>query len=205
MKLSFTSAILAFAASAVNAQDNYQTGPFALHITGKTNSSIDGYVSACHAGAAIEALCYAEGPAPTGRSLASTSFFFNYTGYQDVGGAQVGVVYWNLPLGNQSVPEPLRFIYAPNSNVAAPMFYPSEDSTLVGFDADDKLFTYNYYDDSTFVPGVRPDAGESKAYYNWYLCWQYLSGYYYQSVGWSTTLPPQNPTCQAIDITQVLL
>jgi hypothetical protein len=41
MKFSLSTAIFALTASAVNAQTN-QTGPFLLHITGKTNSSING-------------------------------------------------------------------------------------------------------------------------------------------------------------------
>jgi hypothetical protein len=164
-----------------------------------------GYISACHAGAAIEGLCYGAGPAPTGDSLTSSSFYFNYTGYEDVDGADVGIVSWNLPSGNVSFPEPMRFIYTPNSNVAAPMFWPDDSGTLVGFDSKGKLFTYSYYDDSTFLPGVQPDSSTPKAYYNWFLCWEYFTGYYYNAVGWATTLPPQNPTCEAIEITQILL
>lgn len=41
---------------------------------------------------------------------------------------------------------------------------------LVGFDADNKLFGYMYYDDSTFTPGTNPvPNGDGKAYYQWYV------------------------------------
>lgn len=92
----------------------------------------------------------------------------------------------------------MTFTYVPNSNVAAPLFG-FEYGTSVGFDNDGKLFTYAYYDDSTFVPQQQPVTGHF-AYYQWFICWQYLTGYYYQSVGWAMTLPPQNPTCEPVEI-----
>jgi hypothetical protein len=37
----------------------------------------------------------------------------------------------------------------------------------------------------------------------WYVCWQYFTGYYYQSVGWTQVGAPHNPTCEPVDITKV--
>ncbi|KAI0010288.1 hypothetical protein F4779DRAFT_578281 [Xylariaceae sp. FL0662B] len=206
MRFHLPAVLLGLAASA-SAQDTNQTGPFYLHITGQGNSSIDGYAASCHAGAAIEGLCYAEGPRPDSTSF---EYYFNYTGSTTVGDSNVGIISWHLPVvinGTQTqVPQTLNFQYQPSTNVAAPMFGIGTYSggTSVGFDADGKLFTYTYYDDSTFVPGQNPTpTGEAKALYQWFVCWQYFTGYYYQSVGWAQSLPPHNPTCEPVDITQV--
>lgn len=40
---------------------------------------------------------------------------------------------------------------------------------------------------------------------NWAVCWQYFTGYYYQSVGWVTEGAPHNPTCEPATITKVRL
>ncbi|KAI1085828.1 hypothetical protein F5B20DRAFT_519946 [Whalleya microplaca] len=206
MRFYLPSVLLGLVAS-VSAQDTSQDGPFYLHITGQSNSTIDGYAASCHAGAAIEGLCYAEGPQPSGYSY---EYYFNYTGSTQVGGSNVGVVSWHLPINindtQSDLPQTINFQYQQNSNIAAPMFGLGSVSggTSLGFDADGKLFAYSYYDDSTFVPGQNPSPnGEGKAIYQWFVCWQYFTGYYYQSVGWAQTLPPHNPTCEAVDITQV--
>ncbi|KAI1143983.1 hypothetical protein F5Y05DRAFT_407382 [Hypoxylon sp. FL0543] len=209
MKFQLSALLLGVAASAVSAQTANQTGPFYLHITGKEGSSIDGYAGSCHAGAAIEGFCYSAGALPEGS--VSFQYYFNYTGYTVVDGAEVGEIWWKLPYtdgnGNSAFePQTLGLQYLPNSNVAAPMFGISDVAMNVGFDTDNKLFSWFYYDDSTFTPGTNPaPSGEGKAYYQWYVCWQYFTGYYYQSVGWATTTPPHNPTCEPVDITQVFV
>lgn len=127
-----------------------------------------------------------------------------------MGDAPTGTVSWKMPYtdgdGNPaSVEQSLGLQYLVNSNVAAPMFGWGTYNT-VGFDKDGKLFGTNYFDDSTFTAGTNPvPSGEGIAIYQWYVCWQYFTGYYYQSVGWATTLPPHNPTCEAVDITQVFV
>ncbi|KAL7626387.1 hypothetical protein AAE478_003159 [Parahypoxylon ruwenzoriense] len=210
MKFQLSTALLGLAAAAVSAQSNSnQTGPFYLHITGKDGSPVDGYAGSCHAGAAIEGLCYSAGALPEGSR--SFEYYFNYTGFTTVDDAQVGQLSWMLPYidqdGNEaSVQQVMNLQFLVNSNVAAPVFGFGSYQVQVGFDADGKLFTYNYFDDSTFTPGTNPiPSGEGKAYYQWYVCWQYFTGYYYQSVGWAQTTPPHNPTCEPVDITQVFL
>ncbi|KAH8648462.1 hypothetical protein BX600DRAFT_475299 [Xylariales sp. PMI_506] len=201
--------VVAAVIAAVTAQESAEEGPLGLRITGQTNSSIDGWLGACHTGAGIEALCYA--PAPVENFTGSYEFYFNYTGYTQVNGSEVGVLSWKLPVNIngtvEEIPSALSLVYQPNSNVAAPMFgFGSGGSLPVGFDEAGKLFVWNYIDDSTFVPGEFPETtGNGTAYYNWYLCWEYLTGYYYNAVGWAQTSPPQNPTCQAIDIVQEVL
>lgn len=166
-----------------------------------------GYASACHAGAAIEGLCL--GPETPPDSYVY-EYYFNTSSYTTVGESEVGTIAWKLPYTDQDgnpavVDQVLGLQYQINSNVAAPMFGWSTYN-LWGFDADGKLFGYTYYDDSTFTPGTNPvPSGEGVANYQWYVCWQYFTGYYYQSLGWATTSPPHNPTCEAVDVTQVLV
>ncbi|KAI2626419.1 hypothetical protein GGR54DRAFT_636990 [Hypoxylon sp. NC1633] len=202
MKFQLSALLAGFAATAVSAQYN-QTGPFTLHVAGE---GIDGYLTACHAGAAIEGLCYSAGSPPEGSAY--SQYYFNYTGYNTIGSDEVGLVFWKLPYNDQNgnpafQEQSLGLYYIPNSNVAAAMFG-FGTSSLYGFDADGKLFGYNYYDDSTFTPEVNPvPTGDGTAYYQWYVCWQYFTGYYYQSVGWVTGGAPHNPTCEAVTITKV--
>ncbi|KAI2465522.1 hypothetical protein F4781DRAFT_408876 [Annulohypoxylon bovei var. microspora] len=208
MKLQLSSILLGLAASVVSAQDTNQTGPFFLQITGQQNSSINGFANSCHAGAALEGLCYSPGEVPA-VTLASYQYWFNYTGYTTVDGAEVGQVTWKLPYTDQNgnaaeEPQLLGLQYILNSNVASTLFGISSSGINVGFDTDGKLFGWNYYDDSTFTPGTNPAPdGTGKAYYQWYACYIYYTGYYYQAIGWAASLPPHNPTCEPVDITQV--
>ncbi|KAI1096562.1 hypothetical protein F5B19DRAFT_151455 [Rostrohypoxylon terebratum] len=210
MKFQLSSLLFGLAALA-SAQSANQTGPFYLQIVGQKNSSIIGYASSCHTGAALEGLCYGANQVPESQ-VAAYQYYFNYTGSPMVDDDPVGQVVWKLPYidqnGNEAAePQTLSLQYTLNSNVASTMFGISGDyypAVYVGFDADDKLFAWNYIDDSTFVPGTSPDpSGVGKAYYQWYVCWIYYTGYYYQAVAWSTTSPPHNPTCQPVDIQRV--
>ncbi|KAI1393770.1 uncharacterized protein F4822DRAFT_424233 [Hypoxylon trugodes] len=208
MKFQLSALLLGVATTAVSAQNSNQTGPFYLHIVGGEGSSIDGYAGSCHAGAAIEGVCYGAGGLPDGTDNHSYIYYFNDT-LTEVDGAPVGELIWKLPYtdsdGNSAtVDQILGLQYSVNSNVAAPMFGFSYPYANIGFDADGKLFAYNYVDDSTFTPGTNPaPSGQGKAYYQWYVCWQYFTGYYYQSIAWVVSDPPHNPTCEAVTIIQV--
>ena len=70
------------ATAAVQAQTYSQDGPFYLKLK-SDDSSVDGqYLSACHAGAAVESLCLGGTEDPAGAD--SASFFYNYTVYDNV-------------------------------------------------------------------------------------------------------------------------
>ncbi|KAI0115203.1 hypothetical protein F4814DRAFT_418585 [Daldinia grandis] len=205
MKFQLSSLLVGIATAVVSAQDVPQTGPFALHIKGEEGSSIDGYAGSCHAGAAIEGLCYNGGALPDGISF---QYYFNASTYTKVDDNDVGTLVWKLPYndgsGNQAtVDQALGLQFSLNSNVAELLFGFSNYYFNVGFDKDSKLFGWTYIDDSTFVPDERPfPTGNGTAYYQWYVCWQYFTGYYYQSVGWTLAGPPHNPTCTPVNITQ---
>ncbi|KAI8628653.1 hypothetical protein F5Y19DRAFT_109017 [Xylariaceae sp. FL1651] len=205
MKFQLSAALMGLAATAVSAQYN-QTGPFYLQIKGtNAGSSINGFASSCHAGAAIEGLCYGDTTSPNGTYF---EYYFNYTGYTDVGGSDVGILVWNLPYTDQDgnpafESESMGLVYQINSNVAAPLFGLSNLDFSIGFDSENKAFGYDYIEDSTFTPGQEPASNEGKAYYQWAVCWQYFTGYFYQSVAWVQVGNPTNPTCEPIDLIKV--
>ncbi|KAI0460462.1 hypothetical protein F5B21DRAFT_10000 [Xylaria acuta] len=205
MKFQLSAALIGLAATVVSAQDT-QSGPFNLHIKGtNSNSELDGFGSSCHTGAGISGLCYNAGAVDDSTYY---QYFFNYTGFNQVGDDQVGILVWNQPYTDQdgnpaSESESMGLVYQPTSNVAAPMFGFSQVNFLIGFDSEGGLFGYNYVDDSKFTPGQGPTDYTPKAYYQWAVCWQYFTGYYYQSVAWVQVGAPRNPTCEPVEITKV--
>ena len=80
-----------------------------------------------------------------------------------------------------------------------------ENHQVQELDEDNKWFGWSDTDDSTFKPREQPERSNGTIDYNWYVCWQYFSGYYYNSVGWSLYGAPKNPTCEHVDITRVML
>ncbi|TRX94792.1 hypothetical protein FHL15_004253 [Xylaria flabelliformis] len=183
MKFQLSAALMGLAATVVSAQDT-QTAPFNLQIKGTNKSSkING-------------------------SSISSEYFFNYTGYNKVGNDEAGTLVWNLPYtdpnGNPaSESQAMGLYFDSTSNVAAPMFGFSQFTFLVGFNSEGELFGYNYVDDSKFIAGKAPTDLTPKAYYQWAVCWQYFTGYYYQSVAWVLAGAPHNPTCEPVEITKV--
>lgn len=149
-------------------------------------------------------MCYSAGPAPSSDGAASYSFYFNYSEGYKRGDWQTGNVIFNLPI-NPPVSSGMTLQYQSNSNMAAPTFSPQTGAFSSGFDEDSKWFGWSYTDDSTFKPQEQPEQTNGTVDYSWYVCWQYFSGYYYNSVGWSLYGAPKNPTCEHVDITRVML
>ncbi|KAH8162734.1 hypothetical protein CIB48_g5513 [Xylaria polymorpha] len=206
MKFQLSAALMGLAATVVSAQET-QSGPFNLRIKGTNYSSeINGLGFSCHTGAGISGLCYAKVDQPD--NSYSYAYFFNYTGFNQVGDNEVGTLVWNQPYTDQdgnlaTVSQSMGLIYSSTSNVAAPMFGFSQTDFLIGFDTEGGLFGYNYFDDSKFIAGQPPTDYTPKAYYQWAVCWQYFTGYYYQSVAWVQVGAPHNPTCEPVEITKV--
>ena len=155
-------------------------------------------------------MCYNEGSANT--SSKSAQFYYDYSSYDSDSGEvyQPGFISWLLEYqdqdGNtQTQKEPLQFIPSWGSNVAQGLFQPTEEYTYIYFtdkeDTPKTLYMSGGYDDSHFnatppnPPPMLPDLE------NWHLCYQYNGGYYYRSIAWVFTQPPQNPSCEPVDLT----
>jgi hypothetical protein len=193
-----------------------QTAPFQLKIISYDNSTLNGSsVYACHEGAAIEGICN-QGQLTSVPTSAST-FTFNYTDGQVVDDPSIGVpgyLTYLLQASAVNVSEPLELTLLESSNIAHPIFTPSETGSQVAFDSKDLLnvrliFIYtwsltdqvkqiqSYVDDMVYPP----QAGSPKAYYRWYLCTTYYSSYTYETLNWVLgSFPPQNPSCQKVDV-----
>lgn len=81
---------------------------------------------------------------------------------------------WVLPSEDFALSEPLGLSFDATSDLALPLFEPGDEgTTLMAFDADDRLNIQGYVDD-TVVPAT---ADDTRAYYRWYACQTYYSGY----------------------------
>ncbi|KAK6073320.1 hypothetical protein SCUP234_05472 [Seiridium cupressi] len=203
------SALLLACAAAVSAFN--ATGPYGLHIAGKEDATIDGYAGACHAGAAIEGLCYVDGP--LNETYTYQQFYFNYSSYDPTTGEvyPYGWIEWELPFTSgesgevETEPSALQIILNLGSNVNTALFYPgiSEYTNLQFHPENGSVYISGGYDDSNFnatYPSSPTYLGDLT---NWYLCYQFTGGYYYQSIAWVTSQPPSNPSCAPVDLSLV--
>jgi hypothetical protein len=56
---------------------------------------------------------------------------------------------------------------------------------------------HSFVDDTVYPP----KAGQAKAYYRWYMCTTYYGSYTYETLNWVLgSFPPQNPSCQKVDV-----
>ncbi|KAK0674238.1 hypothetical protein QBC41DRAFT_51861 [Cercophora samala] len=210
-KLAFNTLALLASSSSVLAQfqgTTYnQTGPFLLRVVAADNDTLVGkYLTTCRAGAAIESLCIGSNDV----NNFTLSFYYNYT---IVNGqpSKTGFLTWWLPVisaeGPMTISEPMSLVFEPGSNVALPMFTPTQAGTPVGWE-NDALFIAAPYDDSKFRPNVYPNATTTdgsimRQLRNWHSCWVLYSAYYYNSVGWVSGGKPRNPTCEPVSIVRV--
>lgn len=169
-----------------------------------TNVAFAGYVGACHAGAAIEGLCYEAAGVDVPGSY--DQYYFNAT---SPNGTQ-GLLIWELPLSNGNgttdyVPSAMTLFPNYGSNVAVPLFYPgvsySTGTTYVSLSDNGTLYLSGGVDDrnnNATYPNPVQYFGDLT---NWNVCYQFTGGYYYYSIGWAFNQPPQNPSCQAVQLT----
>jgi hypothetical protein len=206
MKLAIPAITLALAASTA-AQYDKQSKPFYL-VLNSENKTVNGqYLAACHEGAAIEALCLANAPSPSKPGqIAASTFTFNTSDTVVTPNATLGSPGWvtyELRGGNFNVSEPLGLYVEPTTNVALPLFYPgTSEATTLSFDEHDLLNIQGYVHD-TLNP---PTWGDYVAYYRWYSCTTYYTGYTYVTLTWVLGEgAPQNPTCVKVDVKRVFL
>jgi hypothetical protein len=169
-----------------------------------------GYGSACHAGAAIEALCYG-----TAANLSESynQFYYNYSAYDPTTGEvyQPGLISWLLPYtgedGPAFEPEALAFelswasnvyqaIFSPGSNYGSYLsFHPENGTFYISSAIDDSSFNATYPSSEPYLSNLD----------RFYLCYQDYSGYYYQSLAWVATDPPHNPSCEPVNVAMVTI
>lgn len=214
MKLSTAATALLLAVSA-NAQCetappffNETSKPFSLVLTSE-NSTINGStLSACHTGAALESLCLSRGGGvsnPT--AIPASAFNFNtsfdpFTPNATLG--TPGILTWTLQTATIDVPSSAFFNYDPTTNIAIPILRPGSDNPqLFAFDDQDRLNVQGSVDWSANPPN---STGSTQAYYRWYACQTYFSGYSYLNLAWGLgPEKPQNPTCVSVGVKRVFL
>lgn len=213
MKSFFAAAAALLWATTAVAQYNVQSRPFHL-IAVTSNKKYNGTAfTAGHAGAAIEALLAGSKPD------ASNLFHFNTSknsgtpsqfGAEGVltyllqGGNFKGTPYPNNPIPpNTNSPqesEGMQFYYDPSTNVALPLFQPTNTPTFIAFDKQNRANIQSYLDD-TKTP---PTDTKVHAFYRWYICETNYSAYQYTTLAWTLgNGKPQNPSCFKIELVRV--
>ena len=202
MHFSTFAGFLALAIPAL-AQTYNQSAPFNLVLLSKNGTYNNVALGACHTGAAIESLCV------SGKLLAANASFptfqFNSTASQVIGDPFAGVtgqLTYLLRGSNFNESEPMVLSYSPSSNVALPIFEPAYYGTYVAFDKTGKMNIQDYVDDTVYPP----NTSKVTAYYRWYACRTYYSGYQYTTLAWVVgPNKPENPTCVKVDVKRLFV
>ncbi|RDW82603.1 hypothetical protein BP6252_03715 [Coleophoma cylindrospora] len=203
MKSTLVASLLAIATSTALAQYTNQTAPFNLVVLSKNETYNGTTLLACHEGAGIEGLCLTS--TLTGTGLTGSTFNFNTSTYGQYNlnpaiGEQ-GYLTYLLRGGNFNESEAFSLYYSATSNVALPLFEGTQ-GTLVAFDEHNLLNIQGYVDDR--LPP--PYNGTFTAYYRWYACQTYFTGYTYTTLAWVTgKYHPQNPTCEKVKVKRVFI
>ncbi|KAI8952149.1 hypothetical protein F4801DRAFT_577784 [Xylaria longipes] len=197
-------------AATATAQNLHQEGPFALRVKGQArNSSIDGFLHTVDVGPVLiqKPIQYEAITSPPAGNL-TYEFYFNYTGYSQSNGNEVGFFLSDPTIESVAASgfygRPMSLQFSAGSNVAFALTGAGAASS-VGVDQNNKTFFNAYYDDSTFVPGQAPIQGTSYDWYNWAICWQFFGRVYMPSLSWVTYGPSHNPTCERVDLIKVAL
>lgn len=93
--------------------------------------------------------------------------------------------------------EPLTFFSDPSTNVALPLFEPTQTGQQVGFDTANCMHVQSSLDD-TVNP---PTSTKVRGLYRWYVCKTNFEGYVYETLAWVLgNGKPENPSCQKVDV-----
>ncbi|KAI1424710.1 hypothetical protein F5Y12DRAFT_785132 [Xylaria sp. FL1777] len=204
MRISSGVAVAAALATCVAAEYNV-VGPFALRITSKTDSDIDGYAWACHAGAATEGLCYAAGSGAVSGSV--YEFFYNYSydeTYTYAGNIAYQFTYQGANGDLVKVPSFMHLYPNWGSNVNLALIPPgSDDGTPVSLDLDTGFFYMGSQYDDTHANSTPPVPDAPRNISNFHVCYQSTGGYWYRSLAWVSGFEgaaPQNPSCEPVNL-----
>ncbi|KAI1363359.1 hypothetical protein F5Y08DRAFT_354417 [Xylaria arbuscula] len=194
-----SSIVLALATLATGAMSKiFSVGPSFIHITGKNDTRIKGYGQSCHAGAAAAGLCYVDREDDENLKL----YYFNYS--TDATGDRAGALTFNMEFqksnGTETMPFAAKLRANPGSNMQVVIFGPGleEDSVFSAGD-DGKFFISGLRDDSHWGE-KQPAFGGHMDLQRFYLCWQWVGFYWRRSIAWASSLPPQNPSCEPVNV-----
>lgn len=204
MKLTFSTLALSLAAL-TSAQYDIQSKPFRLVLSSKDEKINGQTLSACHVGAAIESLCLSTSTSTSKPDpIAAATFRFNTsanTSPPSGSSNAPGILTYKLN-ASPPIPSSLQFSYDPTTNFALPLMFPgtSGDTQTLAFDSKNLLNIQGYVNYKTSPP----TAGESKAYYRWYACQTYFSGYEYPNLVWALgDVKPETPGCAKVNVKRV--
>ncbi|KAH7411863.1 hypothetical protein DE146DRAFT_256601 [Phaeosphaeria sp. MPI-PUGE-AT-0046c] len=204
--LSFT----AFASAALAQSENYYnitSRPFRLLLK-SDNKTIDGTtLGGCHQGAAIEGLCV------TDQRLENNATWYNTFTHNVSASAEPNAIdtqgilaFTLLASGSMQIPSSMQLSINPTSNVAVPTIYPGfQQYTVVQFDDSGSLYIPAYQNDFVSPPESPSPPWKIK---EWYVCltrWSYLYTTLAWKVGMDSHSPPQNPTCQKVEVLRVYI
>ncbi|KAI1124201.1 hypothetical protein F5Y10DRAFT_269323 [Nemania abortiva] len=175
--------------------------PFLISITGKTNTSIKGYAEACRAGTGGSyGLCYDALDQPP-KDSGPHQFW-----YEVSNGANIKDDYllYMLPINGSYSDGPfsamqLRPALGSNVNMA---FIPLGIDRPTSFDVSDedgKIYLADLEDDRNYSEKM-PESRARQDADNFHVCWQWVGPFWKYSVAWVTVLPPQNPTCEPVEL-----
>ncbi|KAI0423127.1 hypothetical protein F5X98DRAFT_369139 [Xylaria grammica] len=170
-------------------------GPSHLRVTGKTNSSINGYIQACYASEGEEGLCYVEQIPELLYDW--VHFYYNYT-VNEMGTKKGMITFVQNVTGDQhQLTSAVQLVPSLGSNVDL-AFIPIGiySATVFSLGDDNKFYISNVQDDSYWNETKAIYGGKDMA--NFHLCWQWVRHHWWYSLAWTTTLPPQNPSCQPV-------
>lgn len=203
MKLTLSTLALVFATLTV-AQYDVQSPPFQIVLFSDDDAVNGSTISACHSGAGISSLCLSKGNSPSNPSpLPVATFYFNTSTLTQPAskGSTPGVLSYYVP-ADPPIPSTLDFYLDPITNYALPLFYPGYDGKTIAVDEQD-LFNVQGYVDYSVNP---PKSGDYVAYYRWFVCPTYYSGYQYLNVVWGLgEEEPETPGCAKVDVKRVFI
>lgn len=205
MKLILPTITLALSAL-TSAQYDIESKSFRLVLSSKDTKVNGQTLSACHTGAAIESLCLSGIPSTSKPDpIAAATFRFNTSSniQTPADGDVPGILTYELN-ATPPIPSSLQFFYDPITNYALPLLFPGQgaDTQTLAFDKNNLLNVQGYVDYKTSPP----TAGNTTAYYRWYSCSTYFSGYQYVNLVWALgDAKPETPGCAKVDVERVFI
>lgn len=160
---------------------------------------ISGFATACHAGAAFEGLCY--NAAGTGVPGPYDHFYLNSTSPNATDGSLI----WELPFTAQDgtityYPSAMELLFDLGGNVAVAQFRLGTEGIFVSLYPNGTFYFPGGVDDSANNATEPAPFSYRGDLTNWNLCYQVTGFYYYYSLGWVSTQPAQNPSCEPVQL-----